>query len=401
MNEEGKKVLAPDPDELPIIRDVFAAYLGPEPLGLKSIAKRLNDRGIPTRSMRAARQGRAKMIRRLGRERPAAPWTKSSIRSILENPVYTGLVVYNRRHMKLNRKTGNRVPVLNDEAAQIAYREERLRIISDVEFAAAKAKLAGRKRSTSGQARSADLLRTFTGHLFCEHCGSAFYSRKSANAKGVYVYYQCGCRQRRGPDACPNTITLREDKLLAGLRDVCSQVFADIDGMVQAALSDATHAARDNRTEAERLRGEVGQVDREIASIAALLVDPDVMGEPLAKKAVLRKAADLEGQREGLQASLDRLLDKANDDSDQLAAIVRANLLEAKERWEAVANPAQLNQLIGELVGPSIVTSEGKLLAVGTNKNPAHANDVHGVIAGGGFEWVNVRRDVELCYKAF
>ena len=73
-------------------------------------------------------------------------------------------------------------------------------------------------------------------------------------------------------------------------------------------------------------------------------------------------------------------------DTDQLAAIVRTKLLEAKERWEAVASPAQLNQVIGELVGPSIVTSDGKLLAVGATKNPAHANDVHGVIAGGGFE---------------
>jgi len=57
-------------------------------------------------------------------------------------------------------------------------------------------------------------------------------------------------------------------------------------------------------------------------------------------------------------------------DNHRLAAIIRAKLLEAKERWEAVANAAQLNQLIGELVGPSIVTSEGKLLAVGANKTP-------------------------------
>jgi hypothetical protein len=76
------------------------------------------------------------------------------------------------------------------------------------------------------------------------------------------------------------------------------------------------------------------------------------------------------------------LLDKANDDTDPLATIIRAQLLEAKERREAVANPAQLNQLIGDLVGPFIVTSEGELLAVGATKNPAHVNDVHGVIAG-------------------
>ncbi len=109
-------------------------------------------------------------------------------------------------------------------------------------------------------------------------------------------------------------------------------------------------------------------------------------GEPLARKAVLRKAADLEGKREGLQSSLDHLLDKSSDDTDQLAKIVRGKLLEAKKRWEAVASPAQLNQLSGELVGPSLVSSDGRLLSVEKEK-PAHVNDdVHGAIAGGGFE---------------
>ncbi|MEO6434166.1 MAG: zinc ribbon domain-containing protein [Tepidisphaeraceae bacterium] len=242
------------------------------------------------------------------------------------------------------------------------------------------------KRSTSGQARGANLIRTFTGHLFCEHCGSAFYSRKSENKKGVYVYYQCGCRQRKGPDACPNSITLREDKLLAGLQDVCALVFSDIDGMAQAAVLEAQQAAQGNRLEADRLRAELVQVDRELSTLAGLLVDPDVVAEPLAKKTLLRKAAEVEGRREALQGSLASLLDKSNDDIDRLAETVRRKLLAAKERWEAVASPAQLNQLIGEFVGPSVVTTDGRLIEAGATKNPAHVNDVHGVIAGGGFE---------------
>jgi site-specific DNA recombinase len=355
-------------------------------MGLKSIAKLLNDRSVPTRSMIAERQGRRKTIRKINRVRGATSWTKSSIRSILENPIYTGVVVYNRRRMKLDRKTGKRVPVMNDAAAQQTYREERLRIIPDEQFELVKAKLSGRKLSTSRQARSADLIRTFTGHLFCEHCGSAFYSRKSENKKGVYVYYQCGCRQRRGPDACPNTITLREDKLLAGLREVCSAVFSDIDAMAEAAVQEAQQAAQGNRLEAERLRGELLQVDRELGAVAGLLVDPDVMAEPMAKKTVLRKASELEGRREAVEASLARLLDKVNDQGDRLADLVREKLGAAKARWEAVASPAQLNQLIGEFVGPSIVTADGRLLEAGAIKDPGHANDVPGVIAGGGFE---------------
>jgi site-specific DNA recombinase len=399
VDDEGRKVLAVDLTESDIVRKVFAAYLGPDPMGLKSIAKSLNDRGVPTRSMLAERQGRLKLIRRIGRVRAATPWTKSSIRSILENPIYTGQVVYNRRRMKLDRKTGRRIPVFNDPAALQVYRDEKLRIIDDGQFTAAKAKLSMRKRSTSGAARNADMIRIFTGHLFCEHCGSAFYARRSKNAKGDYVYYQCGCRQRRGPEACGNSITLREDKLVAGLQDVCAQVFGDIEGMVVAAVAEAKQSLDANQGEADRLRTELSQVDREAKAAAGLMVDPDLLADPMAKKALVRKAGEIETRRERLQMALGKLLDQSNVDGQRLADVVRRKLLEAKGRWEAVGSPAQLNQIIGDFVGPSIVTEDGRLLAVTDNKKPAHVDDVHGVIAGGGFDSSNAARVAEFRYK--
>jgi DNA invertase Pin-like site-specific DNA recombinase len=82
VDEDGRKALAVDADEAHVVRDVYAAYLGPEPMGLKSIAKLLNDRSVPTRSMIAERQGRRKTIRKINRARGATPWTKSpSVRS--------------------------------------------------------------------------------------------------------------------------------------------------------------------------------------------------------------------------------------------------------------------------------------------------------------------------------
>jgi hypothetical protein len=120
--------------------------------------------------------------------------------------------------------------------------------------------------------------------------------------------------------------------------------------------------------------------------LSGLIVDPDVLAEPLAKKALLRKVAEVEGRREALQGFLAALLDKANADSGVLVATVRRKMLEAKERWEAIASPAQLNQLIGEYVGSSLVTSDGRLIEANLTEKPAHGDTVHGVIAGGGFE---------------
>ena len=59
----------------------------------------------------------------------------------------------------------------------------------------------------------------------------------------------------------------------------------------------------------------------------------------------------------------------------------------ARERWGAVASPAQLNQIIGDFVGPSVVTAAGLLLPVdGAIKSPVHSVSVHGAVAGGGFK---------------
>src|SRR5439155_22700829 len=62
VDDDGRKRLAIDEVEASVVRDVYSGYLGPEPMGLKAIAKWLNDRGIPTRSMIAERLGRRKTI---------------------------------------------------------------------------------------------------------------------------------------------------------------------------------------------------------------------------------------------------------------------------------------------------------------------------------------------------
>jgi hypothetical protein len=150
--------------------------------------------------------------------------------------------------------------------------------------------------------------------------------------------------------------------------------------MVEASVLEARQTAQNKRCQTEQVRAELAQVERESASVASLLVDPDVLAEPMAKKAILRKSAEIESRREVLQATLGKLAERTSEDADQLPILIRKQFLKAKAKWEAIANPAQLNQLIAEFVGPSIVTADGKLLSV-LNKKPAHDN-VHGVIAG-------------------
>jgi site-specific DNA recombinase len=386
IDRDDRRVLEIDPDESKSVRFIFDSYTDPtQPMGFKIIAKTLNDRGIPTRSMIDEQNGRAKVNRRINRTRKATPWSKSSIRCVLTNPIYTGMVVFNRRTMKLDRETGRRVPRFNDPSVHQSYQTPDLRIINDEQFQAAQGKLKARVKPR-GSARSASLIRAFTGHLFCEDCGSAFYSRQSANKKGVYIYYQCGCRQRRGPEACPNEITLREDHLIKSLQQVCAVAFDDIEGMVEEATAEARRATDDNREQAARIRKQIAETEMDGNGLTALLRDPEM--DEMARTVIRRQLSDVGTKLATTQAALDRLLDKSNDDADALIVRVREKLLAARQRWESVANSAQLNSLIGELVGPSIVSADGRLLPVGATKDPVHAADatVHGVIAGEGFE---------------
>lgn len=82
------------------------------------------------------------------------------------------------------------------------------------------------------------------------------------------------------------------------------------------------------------------------------------------------------------QGLLDKLLDKANQDGDDLVERTRVRLETARDRWEAVASPAQVNQIVADFVGASVVTVRGDLLAVGQTKSPVHGVSVHGAIGG-------------------
>jgi len=181
---------------------------------------------------------------------------------------------------------------------------------------------------------------------------------------------------------------VREDLLLANLQQVCVVAFADIDGMVEGAVAEARSAADSNRQDADRLRAELAGVDGEINNFTRLLKDPAVVAEPMAFKQLLRQSACLEERRETLKLAVDKLLDKANDDTGRLADRMRRKMVEARDRWEAVCNPAQLNRLIEEFVGPSIVSMGGGLLAVPETTPPSGGPEggVRGFIAGGGFE---------------
>jgi site-specific DNA recombinase len=86
---DGRSRVAVRPDEAEVVRSIVAMFLS-ESVGMKVLARRLQDRGVPTR--RGAR------------------WSFTTVRSMLTNRMYIGEVWYNLRKFKLDRQTGRRKP---------------------------------------------------------------------------------------------------------------------------------------------------------------------------------------------------------------------------------------------------------------------------------------------------
>ncbi|MGE0134202.1 MAG: recombinase family protein [Dehalococcoidia bacterium] len=144
-----------DPVEGEVVREIFRRYLD-EGEGVRVIARRLNEAGIPTRR--------------------GGTWSMVSVRGVLRNPVYTGTY----------RRLGVVVATEHDA------------LVSRARFYAAQERLAARRTSNRPQERTQYLL---SGLARCGYCGNSLIGvrrsrrgRSPEDAATVYTYYQCESR---------------------------------------------------------------------------------------------------------------------------------------------------------------------------------------------------------------
>ncbi len=359
--EDSHHRLRVNEDEAATVQWVFETYTG-ESVGLKEVARRLQKRGVPTRR--------------------ASHWTHTAVRGILTNDVCTGRITYNRRRFKLDKRTGRRVPVWRDDEEHLVREDESLRIIDDGQFEEAQRKLAARWRGRKGPyLRSAP--RPFTGLIFCEACGSVCYRRKSKNNKGEYHYYSCGCRQRVGAHACDNAASVREDLLLDEIASAYEEVFEDTDFIIREATKEAKRLLKQNRSEAQRVRAQLDQVEAEIDSLMRLLRDKDI--DSTAKKVISRQLGEQETERERLQGVVSALAEQANENTERLADVVRQALDEARESLASAATNSEIREFVERWVGPMVLQGDGTI----AQKEPAADEvgaGVKGLVAGAGFD---------------
>ena len=182
---QDKNRLLVDDDAAEVVSMIFGMYKDGFPI-LK-IARRLNISGIPTPMEYKRMQGVRFETAFRTKERPE--WEYVTVKRILSNIVYTGVLIQGRRGTP-NHKV--RVTRPKEETDWVRVENAHEPIISCTDFEAV-AELMRRDMRCGRDSEKHDL---FSGYLFCGDCQNTMI-RKTQRAKGkAYVYYNCSHNKR-------------------------------------------------------------------------------------------------------------------------------------------------------------------------------------------------------------
>jgi len=198
--------------EAQTIRRVYDLYVN-ENYGSSQIAGLLNKEGILTKR--------------------SCEWTQSSVMRLLKNPVYTGQIINGKVEIK-DFLTGVRT-AKNPEDWHIVQRDN-LRIIDDELFGKAQDLLEKRVNDYKLDHKRQSNKHIFSTLIKCKSCGYSF-QRVSREYVNTYNYWVCGGRNKRGAGTCMNNKTVREDELLAKIKDYLKDLLNKKQDYVEEAIT--------------------------------------------------------------------------------------------------------------------------------------------------------------------
>lgn len=205
-NPEDKNSLIVDAYAADIVRRIFAWKIAGMSLG--AIAEKLNVAGILS-PMEYKKSLGMKYNTGFGSSL-SARWAATSIKRILENPVYTGTMVQGKQE-KVNYKVKKRIDKPQKE--WICVKNTHKAIISEVEFAIVQDLLRYDGRASD----STDRANLFSSVLVCADCQTPMIKRVNAYKGKKKVYYICqtknksmGCSRHSIEEETLKRIVLKE-----------------------------------------------------------------------------------------------------------------------------------------------------------------------------------------------
>jgi site-specific DNA recombinase len=255
-----------DPEEAKVIRKLFRLYA--DGLSIKAVTKTLNREHVQSPRPRPGRE---------------QSWAPSSVRHVLQNERYRGIVTYGRTKKIRNPLTGKRVYKRQPESAWVRVATPEQRIVSDELFQRVRDRLRFVNETYGDRAgRRPGLLRAeavssrylFSGLLRCGTCGGAISITSGAGKRHRAADYGCPAREFRG--TCSNTRRISSDvlerQLLAKLQqDVLSPaaieyVLRQLEEKLLQHFAHVEGSLEDMRRRKAKLEAELRNLTRVVAS---------------------------------------------------------------------------------------------------------------------------------------
>ena len=297
-----------DAEAAEVVRKIFTWYAdGTSPRG---IADRLNAAGIPSPGAQWRRKTR----------RTDAKWLASAIHGdpkrgsgILNNSLYIGQLVWNRRQMKKRPRTSRRVAIMRTAADQIVREEPTLRIIDDALWERVKTRQAkqshelgqrvigGLRKHRPGGGRPSKYL--LSGLLKCDACHAGFVLSNGAR-------YQCASHTNGGSSACSVSLSLLKDRAEQIILDFTERelpgILASVEARYRQPDGPVDHSAEIRELEKQQARlasaiklggelkvlvGELKATGAKIARLQAQSVLPATPAHIIAREPLERRLA--------------------------------------------------------------------------------------------------------------
>ncbi|WP_413992439.1 recombinase family protein [Labrys okinawensis] len=333
------------PEEAAIVRRIFREFAaGKSP---KAIAVDLNKQSIPGP---------------LGRH-----WGDTSVRGhvirgngVINNELYTGVLVWNRQRFIKDPATGRRVSRANPSSKWIRTEVPHLKIVEDELWQAVKQRqkvIASRSEAvTTGtrKARAAKLhamkrpVSLLSGLLTCGCCGGRY---------GLFQRdrYACLNHQRRG--ICDNGRTITREKIeqrvLSGLRErlVSADAVAEA---VRAFAQETNRLNQERRLQGEQDRKALEKIERAIAGIMAAIEDG--MYQPSMKA----RMEDLERQKAEITVRLAEAPANAPDLHPSIAHLYGKRVEQFTHMLADHEDGRQAAEALRSLIGQIVLTAGEK-----------------------------------------
>ncbi len=190
-----------DPEQAKWIRWIYERY--DESWSPRSIAQELNARGVPPPGAAWNR-----------RQRQCKGWAQSAILGdekrgfgILRNPLYAGVLVWNRTQRMINPENGGRCHAPRPESDRVKVEAPELRIVPDELWRRVQTRLRDRRRGSgptrSGQRRGGRGPKyPFSGLFKCAICGASYVMVNDRN-------YGCAAHREHGSRVCDNRLVVK------------------------------------------------------------------------------------------------------------------------------------------------------------------------------------------------